>query len=454
MKNMLVACVALALAGCASAPKARMEGGTLVVDSPFDLKLGSTEYAKMLGDSLRTSSHVSKRKGGVTTNFYCFGTAKLAKPYFGFDELSLSFKGDDRKLDSVRLGTKVYAKPVMSFSECRDAVKKMAEDFKSQAGVLMRSCKSETDEAALASLEREGKRMVEDAKRNNYKIGGFAIPFKTMIGSLYCPQSKDANGDFGDYIRVDYHIYGMINDDKKCNVDASIDIFHDPEVYGLRTGEIPVFTNSTSRAERLLPKLPMTDKQKKAHDEAAKLREALQRLFGVDFDKPEQTVGIPIGNVADLNDEKFLKKEWTAMEKPFGGMDERRIVQDVSLFSIPMGTFLLRHAYDGDAPEEVREALAKGFLEALEKELGAKIEAMAVKGDVAERLKPKDGVPTFGDTAEIFPHGLKTHFLGRTGDIMVEIQSVPPRYALKDGRYEVSYKGAVIARFVQSSLLP
>ena len=42
--------------GCASAPKCVVENGRIVVDSPFDLEIGSTEYAKMFGSLVKTEA--------------------------------------------------------------------------------------------------------------------------------------------------------------------------------------------------------------------------------------------------------------------------------------------------------------------------------------------------------------------------------------------------------------
>ena len=45
----VVGLAAMVLSGCVSAPKYVIEDGRIVVDSPFDLEIGSTEYAKALG---------------------------------------------------------------------------------------------------------------------------------------------------------------------------------------------------------------------------------------------------------------------------------------------------------------------------------------------------------------------------------------------------------------------
>jgi len=49
----------MVLSGCVSAPKYVIENGRIVVDSPFDLEIGSTEYAKALGSKVHTSVHAN-----------------------------------------------------------------------------------------------------------------------------------------------------------------------------------------------------------------------------------------------------------------------------------------------------------------------------------------------------------------------------------------------------------
>ena len=43
-------------AGCVSSPSYRIENQRIVLDSPFALEIGSTEYAKAFGDLIRTSA--------------------------------------------------------------------------------------------------------------------------------------------------------------------------------------------------------------------------------------------------------------------------------------------------------------------------------------------------------------------------------------------------------------
>ena len=445
MKSFFAVFAALALAGCASVPQARVEEGKIVVDSPFDLVIGSTEYAKMLGDKVRSGQNVRNSNGVLTTNFWCFGEGRLARPYYGFDSFSLSFEDQDRKLDSVHFWgrTPPASKRNMSLSECRGIVRKMARDFESRTGVKMECTCDKTDEEAHESVARMVEEMKDEEIDKGSKGGEYSVGFLCMNGSI------ERNGVTGSYF-----LSGMISDKRKCSVSLTIRGFNDIRpAFMRRNGEIPVYTNSTASA---LANLPMTDKQKMAHDEAAKLRDALKRLFDVDFDKPEQTVELPVRNIseADKDNPNYSQREWTALKKPFGGMDERKLNQSITLFFMPMATVSLRHAYEGDAPEEVRDALAKEFLEALEKEVGAKIPPLEKKGDgeLMKQLAGEGKVSTIGDTSEMFRRDVKSHFTGRLGAIVLEIKSAPPRYVLKNGRHEVAIKGAVMVSIVQSGV--
>lgn len=442
MKSFFAVCAALALAGCASVPQARVEEGKIVVDSPFDLVIGSTEYAKMLGDAVRSGQHVWKRGGVLTTNFWCSGSGKLSRPYYGFDTFSLSFSGEDRKLESVHFwyGESPTSKSEMSLSQCREVVRRMAKDFESRTGVAMECTSDQTDEEAFESAGRLVAEMEEERKKSGRDVGSFSTSFIRMHGTL------ERNGLVGDY-----SILGMISDKRKCEVSLTIENPGDSRWPSMRRkGEIPVYTNSTASA---FADMPLTDKQKKAHDEAAKMRETLKRLFGVDFDKPEQTVELPLRNITEADKGNYNQREWNALEKPFGGMDERKLNQSARILFVPLATVSLRHAFEGDAPEEARDALAKEFLEALEKEVGAKIPPVENKdrGEFMKRLTGDGKVPTIGDISEVFRSDAKSHFAGRIGDIMLEIKSAPPRYVFKNGRHEVAIKGAVVVSIVQSS---
>ena len=115
----------------------RMENGELVVDSPFDLCIGSTEAAKMLGTKLHSSTYDG-------TNRQYFASARLSKPYFGCQTLSLNFYGEEKSLGSIHLNNRK-----LPLDDCRKTVLDMADDIGKRFGVQMETMLDITDEEAL-----------------------------------------------------------------------------------------------------------------------------------------------------------------------------------------------------------------------------------------------------------------------------------------------------------------
>ena len=68
------------LVSLAAVGEFRVEGGKIVVDSPFDLEIGSAEYAKALGDGVKSHADVRKdsKTGAMATNWY--HSAKARRP--------------------------------------------------------------------------------------------------------------------------------------------------------------------------------------------------------------------------------------------------------------------------------------------------------------------------------------------------------------------------------------
>ncbi len=104
-KLLLPAIVGTMCSGLAAADEFRIENGKIVVDSPFDLEIGSAEYSKALGKAIKSHKDVRKdpKTGATTTNWYHFAEARFSQPYFGAERASLSFDGEDKKLSSVHL---------------------------------------------------------------------------------------------------------------------------------------------------------------------------------------------------------------------------------------------------------------------------------------------------------------------------------------------------------------
>lgn len=114
-----------------------MENGELVVDSPFDLRIGSPEAAKLLGAKLHSSTYDG-------TNRQYFAIARLSKPYFGCQTLSLNFYGEEKSLGSIHLNNRK-----LPLDDCRKTVLDMADDIGKRFGVQMETMLDITDEEAL-----------------------------------------------------------------------------------------------------------------------------------------------------------------------------------------------------------------------------------------------------------------------------------------------------------------
>jgi hypothetical protein len=115
----------------------RMEDGELVVDSPFDLCIGSSEAAKLLGAKLHSSTYDG-------TNRQYFASARISKPYFGCQTLSLNFYGEEKSLGSIHLNNRK-----LPLDDCRKTVLDMADDIGKRFGVQMETMLDITDEEAL-----------------------------------------------------------------------------------------------------------------------------------------------------------------------------------------------------------------------------------------------------------------------------------------------------------------
>ena len=439
-----VASASLAVAvmtGCVSAPSYRIESQRIVLDSPFALEIGSTDYAKAFGDLIQTSAHATydRETKKTTTNFYHHAEAWLATPYFGCERVWLNFKGEEMTLNSCNLsrGSFYGSSKKMSFDECRATVGKIVADMESRFGMTMRCTTDLSENDAKACVKEMG----EEFKQRGEKCGGYATSFV-----YYSWQTKNAHGF------VDYRVSGMMDEKGGCSIN--VDYSAPPEFLrrSYQPGDkIPVYTNEmcSTTSSKLVP----TAEQKKAHEEAKKLRETITRLFGVDLDQPSETNEWSSA-LWQTNAQTSVMREWTPMEKPFEGMTARKVNQSVRFLAIPFGMFAMRHPYDGDVSEEELKAQAKRFLDRLEKEYGAKIpEADTKEGTALLAKQFGEGVPTFGDTKALLGLDKKTHFKGKVGDLAIEIGYAEPRYMKRGGKYEIVCKGAVVVNIVQSPVI-
>ena len=444
MKSLIFACAASAFALVGLA-EVSVEKRQLVVDSPFELKIGSTEYAKMLGDAV--SSYTGRRfdpeLGEVSNYVYRTAPARLRSPYFGMQYMSLSFRGDDRKLESVSAysSARLNAKKI-SMAECRGTVEKIVADIDRRLGLdLADSLDVRDADEALSRLDELRAEIAERDKTTGSRSGGFSTSFCSARAT------KEVDG-----VEVDFSVAGFLDNNTNCEVKVEFE----RHVYNRccnssarSNGKIPVHTNSATTAAM---SLPVTEAQKKAHEEAAKMRAVVKRLFGVDFDEAEAPLDTNRLPGPEKADEIMSKPEWSALETPFAGLTERKQKQAVKFMLIPLCTFSLRHAYDGDVSEEEMLALAKRFVAAFEAELGEKIPPSEPKhDDLAKRFGP--GVPAFGDVRVALQFDRKQAFSGRVGDMLLNVSYARPRYVKKNGRHEIAMRGAVVVSFTQSPLI-
>lgn len=420
--------------------KYRIEDGEIVLDSPFELEIGSDEYAKAFGALIRTDAHaiydpLTKK---TTTNFYHHAEARLATPYFGSEKVSLNFKGEEKSLKLCNLGIGRWASnsgKMMSYSECRETVDKIAADMGKRLGIAMR-CTSRV------KSEKEAKESVRglgaEFTRKKEKSGWFATGVVLFSGEK---KVKD--------VSVRYTVSGLFSSKEDYSIDISYSERPDFKWPSYKPGDkVPVFTNGTHSASagNIVP----TKEQQAAHEEAKKLRETIKRLFGVDFDKPPKTNEFSfVQGPADSREK--AKSEWMPLDKPFEGMTERKADQFVRFWRSLYGTFALRRPYDGDVSEAELKTQAQRFLDRLEKEYGAKIP----EDDTTFRMERLaktlgEGAPTFGDTRAKLGYDTTQHFTGKVGDLAIQICYAAPRYAKKGEKFEITCRGAVVVSIIQS----
>ena len=170
----------------------RMENGELVVDSPFDLCIGSTEAAKMLGTQL-TSSPVNGTYS-YGTNLQYYGFARLATPYFGFDKMSLTFMGEEKALFAINLfqdGDK------LSLDDYRKRVRDIAADIEQRFGVKMDGALGDMRDEVALKLGDDDKRVVSSqfmGRHTKMKNGGKLVQYD--VRGMIRTKTKHPNIEF------------------------------------------------------------------------------------------------------------------------------------------------------------------------------------------------------------------------------------------------------------------
>lgn len=434
LKQVLPFAAAAMLSGCASEPPYRVADDKIVIDTPFALQIGSTEYAAAFGDLVHTtaSAEYDPETGNTTTSFYHYAHAVLKEPYFGFDRLSLSFKGVEKALDSVSLYSSErgrFNREVPSCSECRKQVEEIARDVERRLGIGM-ECVNDMDEE---DVENGMRRLKENEKSSKDKSCVVASGFVSYEGTGVDKKRKTR-----------YRVSGFYSNRGKFSIDVGYRKPFDFES-GIRSwkpgDDVPVYTNNAS-----LLKKKMEEKQAKAHAAAAKLREVLKRTFAVDFDETNKT--------ARTFFEPFTTVKWTPLAAGFEGAAEQQVSRPTSSRSVPHRSFAVRRVYDGDVDEAELEAQAGRFLARLERELGAKVEKCedSLGSAMKKGLERRDGTgtPAFGDFRMTVWLDSRQFFYGRVGDVSVDVSYLAPRYRRAGDRYEICSRGAVVMKFVQT----
>ena len=431
-REILSACIVGALCACAAKGDGfRIEDGKIVVDSPFDLEIGSPEYAKALGSAVKSDKDVRKnpKTGETVTNWYHFGEASFVRPYFGAKKAC-----EGKTLSSARLSIgeddKSFA-GALAFDECCKIHNEIAADISRHLGEEIDVDDDVTEEEARERIE-------ELVKRE--KVG-------SCFSSSFRSDGVTVTNKYGD---VWYNLSAMMHENKKCWISLDIERPRDlptPSIHSSRDdGHIPVYTNKVDFSLR-------TPEQEKAHREADALRATIKRVFGVDLDAPSSTNDMSAALLTLTN--TTAKAEWFPLEKPFAGCTERRADMGVRMLFIPMTSFAIRHAFDGHVGEEELKAESKKILDALEQEFGEKIPEYDVDAKEAEKGdSPDDEPPVFGDLRAMLQLGRTGDFFkGGVGDISIGIKYAQPSYVKRNGKYEVALRGAVVVEIVQSPIL-
>ena len=424
--------------GLAAAAEFRIEDGKIVVDSPFDLEIGSAEYSKALGKAIKSHKDVRKdpKTGATTTNWYHFAEARFSQPYFGAERASLAFGGEDKKLSQVIFSVGEDKKGFsgkLTFTDCSKKFDEIAADMSKRLGEEFGG-EEATEEEAL-------ERIAECAKDSSGSCW-YAASFRTAVATV-----ARKHGD------AEYRLSAMIHSDKTYSVNMS---FGRPYRHGSdyagsddeRDRRIPVYTNNPHSVDFSL----RTPEQETAHREADALRATIKRLFDVDLDAPSETNDTSAALMSLTNSP--ARPEWFPLARPFAGCTERKADRGVRFAMIPVVNFGFRHPFDGDVSEEELKAESQRILDALERELGAKIPAYERPEKKPEKVEPPDSAPpALGDFRAMLRSNVGDFFIGGIGDICMTVKYAVPSYVKRGGRYCVAQRGAIVVEVVQSQIM-
>ena len=428
MKNhmMWICAAALGFSSCAGMTATAAEKSRFAVDSPFDLTLGSTNYAVRLGKAVRstTSATYDPETKVTTTNWSAYAAVRLSKPYHGATSVDLHFKGKERRLDSFGFNigqTRITRNGTLALDECRKVMREVADDISKRFGVKMKANEKLSDD----DIDKRIEQMTKGDSNERRTIS-------TSIGSISGHGEREGVG-------VGYSVSGMADRSRKCSIAV--------HVY---TSWMPRKNGSASLESPSLAAFASPEEQKKAHAEAKRLRDALGKLFGIDFEETDDK-----DERKGASTEWPPKNEWTPMERPVAGLVECKPNRgSTSFFQVPIVNFAARRAYPGDVEESELQRQAKEVLDSLEAAYGEKIPVADTAKGLAQIAKVLgDGVPAFGDSRAFFGLDKVQTFVGKLGDLAIDIAYALPRYERKGDDYRLVRRGAVVLTIMQSPII-
>ena len=352
----------------------------------------------------------------------------MSAPYHGVKSVSLDFKGEERRLDSYSFSVgekKRGSGGALSVEECRKIMKEIADDISKRFGVKMEASKHDGGELSDKEIDE---RIEQMTKRDSRKHRTVSTSFSHVDG-------------FGERegVGVGYSVSGMVDRKRRCSVHVNVYTSFIPRA------KEPVLVASSSIAG-----LVSQEEQVKAHAEAKRLKEALGKLFGIDFDATEDK-----DERRDSSPEWPPKNEWTPMEHPVAGLVECKPNRGTtSFFQVPIVSFVARRAYPGDVEETELQRLAKEVLDCLETAYGERMpvaDTAEGRAQLAEVLG--SGVPTFGDSRALLGLDKVQTFVGKLGDLAIDIAYALPRYERRGEDYRLVRRGAVVLTILQSPVI-
>ena len=194
-------------AGFAFAERLREEGGDFVVDTPFELEIGSTRYAKQLAGRMSGE----KDADGSWRGYYSC-SVRMSSPYFGVEKLLLVFKVREGALHQVMLCAHdpfVGGKTALSLPQCRVKVNEVSMDITRRLGVRFGL-------PAVDMSFEEAVRWADDAGKGRREKGDASRPVMSREFLV-----REGRMRVGEKVLA-YRVAGNINDDKTCFVSLSI----------------------------------------------------------------------------------------------------------------------------------------------------------------------------------------------------------------------------------------